>query len=371
MITATAYFCGLAVLTYITTGLVCAAVRWFHMCRPYDRNRHYYYPGRLAATLVYLSSLGLLPVVFMPDNTDAWYLVKLFFLPVLLLYHVLLLFAYFGNIMRWRKWRKPSIVFSLPVILTALAAYDLALYPGIQIGDGALISHFTATLFLHLLGLAMTIACGYAVYRVQRWARSFNEDDFSNPSDFPVRFSRWMTALLVFDVVLLWSAAIVDNPVYTSAIILLMTLSQISLLLASLHPHRVREFPEQEEAAAVPVKTEEASLRKGYLQALSGSREAEILSAIRVVVEFKQAFLDPHLTLQDVADRCGYNRTYVSGIIKSHYEGFFKYINGLRMEFADNYRREHPDASVLEIASESGFGSRPSYYSVQKKLRNS
>ena len=39
------YFYSLAAALYINTCLVVAAVRWFHMCRPYDRNPHYYYPG--------------------------------------------------------------------------------------------------------------------------------------------------------------------------------------------------------------------------------------------------------------------------------------------------------------------------------------
>lgn len=66
----------------------------------------------------------------------------------------------------------------------------------------------------------------------------------------------------------------------------------------------------------------------------SGKRRAEILDAIRTVVEEQELFLDPHLTLQDVADRCGYNRTYVSGLVKE----------------------------------ESGFGSRQSYYAIKNRL---
>ena len=46
---------------YIMGCLVIAAVRWFHMCRPYDRNPLYYYPGRKATTLAYLMSLTLIP----------------------------------------------------------------------------------------------------------------------------------------------------------------------------------------------------------------------------------------------------------------------------------------------------------------------
>ena len=40
----------------------------------------------------------------------------------------------------------------------------------------------------------------------------------------------------------------------------------------------------------------------------------------------------------------------------------------LRTARADRYREAHPRASVVEIASESGFGSRQTYYPVKAKL---
>ena len=63
-------------------------------------------------------------------------------------------------------------------------------------------------------------------------------------------------------------------------------------------------------------------------------------AAIRKVVEVDQAYLDSHLTLQDVAVRCGYNRTYISGLVKSELGGFA-----------------------------AGFGSLQTYYAVNSKYR--
>ena len=76
------YFYGLAAAAYVITCLVVASVRWFHMCRPYDRNPRYYYPGRRAATLIYLSALFIVPYVIYPDSHLAWLLVRAYFLPV-------------------------------------------------------------------------------------------------------------------------------------------------------------------------------------------------------------------------------------------------------------------------------------------------
>lgn len=72
------YLFGLAAAVYVTVCLVCAAVRWFHMCAPYNRNPRYYYPGRPFVTAAWLSSLCLIPYVFHPESTDARFVVRLF-----------------------------------------------------------------------------------------------------------------------------------------------------------------------------------------------------------------------------------------------------------------------------------------------------
>ena len=45
------------------------------------------------------------------------------------------------------------------------------------------------------------------------------------------------------------------------------------------------------------------------------------------------------------------------------------YINNQRLDYAEKYIKEHPKASIQEVAIESGFSSRQTYYSVKAKLR--
>ena len=88
----------------------------------------------------------------------------------------------------------------------------------------------------------------------------------------------------------------------------------------------------------------------------------------RIVVEEQEAYLEPHLTIQDVADRCGYSRSSVAGAIKSEYGGFFDYINGLRIKSMAAYQNQHPEATVQEAAEVCGFASRQAYYMVKARL---
>lgn len=358
MYSAATYFYALATVSYVVTCLVAAAVRWFHMCRPYDRNPGYFYPGRKAATLIYLSALILLPYIFLPENNGAWLLVKAYFLPMELYFLTLLLFSYFGSVMHWHKWRRPTLILGAIALLALLAGPAVAL-AGNERMDNTAIGNY----IIWAVGFFMTATCLYSAKKVLSWAAKIDVEEYSNPEDFPVNFARRMVRLLVVTVVLLWIAALSDNKTVMAVLQLLLSCSSVLLLISALHPHRHGAPEEKPDAKA------DAASPHVYSYNLTPAKTRAIADAIRQVVEEQQAFLEPHLTVQDVAARCGYNRTYIAGIIKSEFGGFFSYVNNLRLDYADEYRKAHPQASVGEIAAESGFGSRPTYYSVRAKLR--
>lgn len=351
------YLCGMATVVYITTCLVVAAVRWFHMCRPYDRHPRYYYPGRPFVTAVYLTSLFLLPYALCPDCEDAWHLAQMFFLPVTLYHFTILLFAYFGNVMQWRKWRLPMVVVGAPVFLSLVAAEVLALVPGNQI---TILSHVN----MLLLGAVVTGVCFFAMWMVARWSRRIDEDNFSNPADFPVVFAHRWIGMVVVNLALCWAGALFDSRALLAVIMLLFSASSVLFIITALHPHRSRpvEDPVAEEASA-PEATPAV-----YNRTLPMGKRQEILDAIRVVVEGQEAFREPHLTLQEVANRSGYNRSYISGLIKAEWGGFFAYVNLLRLSYMDSWLRKHPGGTIQEAVEEAGFSSRQAYYAVKSRL---
>lgn len=341
-------------MVFITTGLVVAAVRWGHMCRPYDRNPGYYYPGRPFVVGIYLCALALLPYALQPDSQDAWHLVQLYFLPVTLYHFTIMLFAYFGNVMEWRKWRRPMLIIGLPVVLALLAALVLALIPGDQASRIFIVTKF-------LLGGIMTAVCFISLWVVFKWARSFDPDDFSNPADFPVVFARrWLTMIIV-NMALCWAGALAGSRALMAVIMLVFACSSVLFIITALHPHRSR--PVEEETVS---ETETSAAI--YNRNMPKKKHQEILSAIRTVVEQEESYLDPHLTLQDVADRSGYNRSYISGIIKAELGGFFTYVNRLRLAHVDAWLHQHPAGTIQEAIELSGFNSRQAYYAVKARL---
>ena len=165
---------------YMTAGLLIAAIRWFHMCRPYDRNPRYYYPGRKATSVLYLTSLALLPALIFPDTLGAWLLVKAYFLPMSLYSLTILLFSYFGSVMHWRKWRRPTLILG-GVALLALIAGPLA---SLLTGKG-FNGELVGNVIILSLGFIMTGTSIIAMKIVLRWTRKYDVEEYSNPDDFP------------------------------------------------------------------------------------------------------------------------------------------------------------------------------------------
>ena len=88
----------------------------------------------------------------------------------------------------------------------------------------------------------------------------------------------------------------------------------------------------------------------------------------RLMVQ-EQLFLRPGLTLNDVAQRLDSNKTYVSKMVNHTYKlGFPEVLNILRVDYAEQYIRQHEDASQEEIAQACGFRSASSFNSTFKRI---
>ena len=355
------YLYGLAAMAYVTTCLVVAAVRWFHMCKPYNRNPKYYYPGRPFVTAAWLSALTLLPYVLHPESGDAWYLARFYFLPVTLYHFILLLFSYFGSVMEWKQWTKPTAIAGVPVVLGLLAALILAIWPGEQLESRSEVASFV----LYFTGLLATAVCISSLAVVIVWANRFDPDDYSNPADFPVKTARRWTFLVLLNMVFCWTGALLNNQTVLAIIQLLIAATCVLFVITALHPNRNR--PVEDPKTANP-ETDDTTTQV-YKRAMSKQKQAEMLAAIITVVEEQEAYLDPHLTLQDVADRCGYSRTYIAGLVKNELGGFFSYVNRLRLAHADRLKAEKPNIPVGELIEASGFGSYATYYKIRRQLQ--
>ena len=94
-----------------------------------------------------------------------------------------------------------------------------------------------------------------------------------------------------------------------------------------------------------------------------------LLSRFERLIFGKQLFLEPGLTLVDVAEKLHTNKTYVSRLVNNTYEmPFPDLVNTLRVDYAEQYIVAHPDARQNEIAQACGFSSASSFNNIFKKV---
>ena len=97
--------------------------------------------------------------------------------------------------------------------------------------------------------------------------------------------------------------------------------------------------------------------------------DGSLSSRFQSMVIDKQLFLQPGLTLDEVAEELHSNKTYVSRMVNNTYNlGFPELINTLRVDYAQQYILSHREAKQDEIATKCGFLSASSFNTIFKKV---
>ena len=97
--------------------------------------------------------------------------------------------------------------------------------------------------------------------------------------------------------------------------------------------------------------------------------EGSLVYRFQRLMQDEQLFLQPSLTLTEVADRLHSNKTYISKMVNQTYGiGFPEVLNVLRVDYAQQYMRAHKSASQKEVAKEAGFLSASSFNTVFKRI---
>ncbi len=84
----------------------------------------------------------------------------------------------------------------------------------------------------------------------------------------------------------------------------------------------------------------------------------EIAEKLDLILKEKKMYTNPELSIQDVAEMLGTNRTYVSTSINFFYnQNFCTYINQFRLNEVKDTIIEEGKVSYKELAEKCGFGS--------------
>lgn len=226
-------FYSLACYTYILSGVICAIVRWFHMCRPFDQRSDYFYPARRQVTFFYAATALQLPYMLCPGDPGSWFFARSFgilYYPVCfaLLYH-----RFFQMRHLWSK--KLSIAYFCSPFLLLGALFVIVVFHQ----NDLLLPHKR---LWECIMVCVSILLTYRLVKECRWVakkvESYHTQNYSNESDFPFTFAKNMQYLPAVWLIVMWTLFLLDNQMVKAFIDLIMAAWHVLLLCRILHPSR-------------------------------------------------------------------------------------------------------------------------------------
>ena len=358
------YYYGLAATVYLTSCWAFAAVRWFHTCRAPKERHTYIWPDRKLQVFLFLCATLLLPYAIDPTNDAAWMLIKCYFPATYYFYCGMLLLCFFGTVKQWNSWRTVSWVAAVFVIATMLVPILNAWLPfGFISAEGISFWHYVVT----VESVVMMIFSGVAMWQVWHWLREARDANYSNPEDFPIDYASRVWIMPIFLTPFLWPAYLFDSPVLMAVQHVFLSVFNIVLLVTVLPVWR-RTTILASTAEDDHDPDDETAIPEHELSAVE-ERTNLIADEIQQYVAGTEAFLNPHLTIDDVVAHTSYSRSYVSQTFQRRFQSFAAYVNKLRLEHYEQYVASHPDETKESAAQSSGFSSYNAYYRVKRKAR--
>ncbi len=132
---------------------------------------------------------------------------------------------------------------------------------------------------------------------------------------------------------------------------------------------RIGENLHVEEIKGEDVITEPARAEHLFSTVAKTWEEDELFKRFQHLMVKEKIFLQPKLTLNDVANMLETNTTYVSKMVNNAYNlGFHELVNTLRIDYAEQYILNHRGAKQDEIATRCGFLSASSFNTIFKRI---
>lgn len=328
-----------ACLILVCTSLICAVIRSFHMCRPFDENEAYFYPARKLITFVY--ACFALPVVwlFRMDSPDAWIFMRTF----------LVLFLPGTAIISFRRFffaelKHPKLYFYLSGVLPLVLILVLWMFAWLDCGILYRYQH-AILIITGVYSLLITGELFHTTWGLWCQIRRHSREEFSNEDDFPVDFAGFVVFIPSIYLIAAWVLLITGDKNYNMVLQLLISVMHVILLLKILHPQR-EEFQEViTETKTIMTQKIETVIHKKETESsslLSETVKDDLESKIRVVLMEQKLYLNPNLRIGELADAVKSNKKYVSIVMNERCGSFYTELNRLRIEAAIEYKKKSP-----------------------------
>ena len=243
------------------------------------------------------------------------------------------------------------------VIFSSLSGVVLLLLPGGAVQNVALLA-LAAWLVIYGLVLARRVIVAY-----RRAVRIFDDthaDDIGAYIEWLSIFTYWA---LIFGVGCGLLTFLPDKYVF---IWILSSIPFYSYLFYS-YQNYLLFYEQVENAFEQDIQSEEELLTNSGIEPEIVSEEEVSVSYTEIIEKVDNwiktdGYVQQGLTIKELSEILHTNRTYLSAYIKTTYKMTFReWITGLRLEYAKNILKEHPEINIQKLAESSGFLSRSNF----------
>lgn len=361
-----------ACLVVIVTGLICATIRLCHMCRPFDKEKDYFYPARIQVSAAYASiALLMIPYWLDPMNDAVMLAVRI----AGIVFYPICFSLLFGRYFEGRRRHAPLYLAALSLTFTALLALIVL---AVCLPEKTFAAGRALMAAGGVLSIAFSVELVRQLGRIRRRINNFHQQNFSNEDDFPYRFAEKVIFLPVIWIVLEWVIFISGSRDIKAILDLLFSVAMVALLCAVLHPqkplrtapaereadlHQREDLPElarpvEEFAENIEDEEDDAELEAAFHDEDTKKRVLEIIG---------RRFREPHLQKKDVLAEIERGKVHQANLfIRS--VGYYNLINMFRLEYARQYAAANPNFKQAVIAQASGFSSGSSFSKAKKSV---
>lgn len=207
--------------------------------------------------------------------------------------------------------------------------------------------------------------CLFALTRIVLYSIRYSREiaqAYSFTERIHLQWLRWMSALLAFYLLSYIIIILFFSNIWFTILIYILTLTVWGILYGCILQYRIpdiiRNYWQMPLEGEIMDESPETTL-------VEGSRIALLREQLLKAIEQRKLYLNPGLTIIDLASECGTNRTQLSLLLNKELGLSFRdYINRCRIEYAALPLLEEMDSAhtIEEIAFLSGFGSTATFY---------
>ncbi len=195
--------------------------------------------------------------------------------------------------------------------------------------------------------------------------REIDENEYSNDSDFPVKFAKSIQYHPLIICLVLIASFLINAPIAKIVRDVILILMNVWLAINTLNPHRNSKKLPQTLKKKDEAEVSDAPAKYRLSEKYCKETEQKLVEIIRS----KGLYLEEHITMNDLIDIMHINRNYLSEVIaRSKYQSFYKLINTMRIEHACEMLKTDSTAKLEQIAISSGFSSGSAFSQVFKRI---